>query len=203
VALLRKHTYYEALEWAFPKDTVSWLGSIKRQTKTTMNRLVLPVLDAHDEKGLNPRTLKGLTVIEETRGEFKWNNYYFPEFGPARYCYSVPQQLVLPLGGRRYKVSFKSTSDGSGIPTGGEITFVLTDEPETTYSTLKRGNPPVTAFGQPVFIQNTVTPSLDGRCASNLMTLETGWGDAGNINLLCALDEKGVPAKVWFEASCC
>ena len=99
MALLRKHTYYEALEWAFPKDTVSWLGSIKRQTKTTMNRLVLPVLDAHDEKGLNPRTLKGLTVIEETRGEFKWNNYYFPEFGPARYCYSVPQQLVLPLGG--------------------------------------------------------------------------------------------------------
>ena len=33
-----------------------------------------------------------------------------------------------------------------------------------------------------------MTPSLDGRCASNLMTLETGWGDAGNINLLCALE---------------
>jgi hypothetical protein len=47
---------------------VSWLGSIKRQTKTTMNRLVLPVLDARNEKELNHRTLKGLTVIEETRG---------------------------------------------------------------------------------------------------------------------------------------
>ena len=55
-----------------------------------MNRLVLPGLDARNEKELNPRTLKGLTVIEETRGGFKRNNYSFPEFGPARYLLSSP-----------------------------------------------------------------------------------------------------------------
>jgi hypothetical protein len=168
-----------------------------------MNQIVLPVIDAYSEKGPDPKALKGLTGIEETRGNLEWNIYYLPEFGPARYYYSPPPQLVLPLGERRYKVSFESETDGSGIPAGGKITFIPTEEPETRYSTKRMGTPPVTAFGQPVFIQNTVTPSLDGRCASNLMTLETGWGDAGNINLLCALDDQGVPAKVWFEASCC
>jgi len=57
-------------------------------------------------------------------------------------------------------------------------------------------------FGQPNFGQNTVIPELDGKCAMNLCTLNTGWGDMGNVNLMFNVDSEGVPCAVWFEASC-
>jgi len=57
-------------------------------------------------------------------------------------------------------------------------------------------------FGQPVFIQNSIFPSYNGKSACHLATLDTGWGDSGNVNIMVALDD-GVPVKVWFEASCC
>jgi hypothetical protein len=58
-------------------------------------------------------------------------------------------------------------------------------------------------FGQPVFIQNPIFPEYEGRSAYHLATLETGWGDSGNINIMIALDADGVPVQAWFEASCC
>ena len=86
----------------------------------------------------------------------------------------------------------------------GTVAFIPTTDPQTYY--LPGGPnvrlPYLTVFGQPRFIQNPVFPGLHGVCASNLFTLETGWGDAGNLNVLCALDEEGIPAKVWHEASC-
>jgi len=61
----------------------------------------------------------------------------------------------------------------------------------------------VNFFGHPYFIQGTPINAYEGRCAMNLVTLETGWGDAGNVNILFACDEQGVPCRVWCEASCC
>lgn len=65
-----------------------------------------------------------------------------------------------------------------------------------------RPHVPVRFFGVPDFIQNSIFPALGGKAAQNLVTLETGWGDCGNVNLLFACDAEGVPCKVWFEASC-
>jgi hypothetical protein len=58
-------------------------------------------------------------------------------------------------------------------------------------------------FGQPFFIQSEMTPNYEGRSAFNLVTVEGGWGDSGNLNIMIGLDTDGVPAKAWFEASCC
>jgi hypothetical protein len=58
-------------------------------------------------------------------------------------------------------------------------------------------------FGQPTFIQNEIFPMRNGRVAMNLCTLETDWGDSGNVNILFICDEAGIPTEVWFEASCC
>jgi len=58
-------------------------------------------------------------------------------------------------------------------------------------------------FGQPNFIQNNIFPVFNGRSAMALCSIETGWGDSGNINILFACDDNGVPCRVWFEASCC
>jgi hypothetical protein len=61
----------------------------------------------------------------------------------------------------------------------------------------------VVVFGQPRFIQNPIFPTHEGRPAMHLMTLETGWGDSGNVNILFACDDNGVPCAAWMEASCC
>lgn len=58
-------------------------------------------------------------------------------------------------------------------------------------------------FGQPHFLQNEMFPVHEGRCAMHLMTLDTEWGDAGNVNLMFHLDADGIPCALWFEASCC
>jgi len=60
----------------------------------------------------------------------------------------------------------------------------------------------IVLFGQPDFIQNPIFPIYNGRSAGHLITLNTGWGDSGNINIMLALTKKGKPAKAWFEASC-
>jgi hypothetical protein len=58
-------------------------------------------------------------------------------------------------------------------------------------------------FGQPIFIQNAIYPVYNGRMAMALVSVEAGWGDSGNYNVMFACDENGVPCRAWFEASCC
>jgi hypothetical protein len=60
----------------------------------------------------------------------------------------------------------------------------------------------VTFFGQPRFIQNEMSPAHNGRAGMCLASLNTEWGDAGNVNILFACDDNGVPCRAWFEASC-
>jgi hypothetical protein len=57
-------------------------------------------------------------------------------------------------------------------------------------------------FGQPQFIQGEIFPVHDGVLAYHLATLNTEWGDLGNVNILFSCDKSGKPCKVWFEASC-
>ena len=59
------------------------------------------------------------------------------------------------------------------------------------------------AFGQPYFKQGESINVHEGRCAMCLMTLETGWGDSGNVNIMFACDEDGVPCRVWFNSASC
>jgi hypothetical protein len=175
-----------------------------------MNKILLRTVDAALESE-EPATLRGTFVREKHACCGKdYSHYGLPEFGPARLFYDGfrlihHEGVVVSLGGRLYRVRFIPVGDnGSGAPDGGTVEFIPTTDPQTYH--LPGGPnvrlPYLTFFGQPRFIQNPVFPGLDGVCASNLFTLETGWGDAGNLNVLCALDDEGIPAKVWHEASC-
>lgn len=59
----------------------------------------------------------------------------------------------------------------------------------------------VQVFGRPEWIQNSYIPIHEDRTARCLAVLNTGHGDCGNVNLLFACDEQGVPCRVWFESS--
>jgi len=177
-----------------------------------MKRILLRTVDAALESK-EPATLRGTFVRERHtfRGK-KYSVYGLPEFGSARLYYDGfrlihHEGVVISLGGRLYRVRFipvGAIDHSSGAPDGGTVEFISTTDPETYH--LPGGPnvrlPYLTFFGQPRFIQNPVFPDVNGVCASNLFTLETGWGDAGNLNVLCALDKEGIPAKVWHEASC-
>ena len=175
-----------------------------------MNRILLRTVDAALESK-EPATLRGTFVREKhTFCGKDYSHYGLPEFGPDRLFYDGfrlihHEGVVVSLGARLYRVRFRPAGDNdSGAPDGGTVEFIPTTDAQTYY--LPGGPnvrlPYLTFFGQPRFIQNPVFPGLDGVCASNLFTLETGWGDAGNLNVLCALDGEGIPAKVWHEASC-
>ena len=174
-----------------------------------MERILLRTVDAAFESE-DPATLKGAYVRE--RHAFRGKDYPvygLPEFGPARLYYDGFRLIhhdgvVVTLEGRFYRVRFMPSSVNGGAPEGGTLEFTPTTTPQTYY--LPGGPnvrlPYLTFFGQPRFIQNPVFPELNGVCASNLFTLETGWGDAGNLNVLCALNQEGIPARAWHEASC-
>jgi len=179
---------------------------MSKEMKSILLRTVEAALESKE-----PATLRGTFVRQ--RHTFCGKNYSvygLPEFGSARLYYDGfrlihHEGVVISLGGRLYRVRFIPVGDnGSGAPDGGTVEFIPTRYPETYH--LPGGPnvrlPYLTFFGQPRFIQNPVFPDVNGVCASNLFTLETGWGDAGNLNVLCALDREGVPAKVWHEASC-
>ena len=179
---------------------------MSKEMKSILLRTVEAALESKE-----PATLRGTFVRQ--RHTFCGKNYSvygLPEFGSARLYYDRfrlihHEGVVISLGGRLYRVRFIPVGDnGSGAPDGGTVEFIPTRDPETYH--LPGGPnvrlPYLTFFGQPRFIQNPVFPDVNGVCASNLFTLETGWGDAGNLNVLCALDKEGIPATVWHEASC-
>ena len=157
-----------------------------------------------ETEGLNEeaaKNLEGLGTTPEVYGEYTYYRYTFPEFGPARYYQPSPRELILKLGDQNYLV-IPDVGGEDEYPMGGTITFCPTSKPETPFS-LEKTNCGIIAFGQPRFIQSPVLCGADGRSASHLMTLETGWGDCGNINILLLLDKDGKPSRAWMEASCC
>lgn len=143
-----------------------------------------------------------LGIESKMYGKYECFTYTYPEFGPARFYKPTPEELVLRLGNQNY-IIITQLDDSSGVPEKGKITFIPTDKQETPFHTDKEKQGYMTAFGQPNFIQSEVLCGANGKSACHLLTLETGWGDAGNVNILCFLDDNGIPAKAWVEASCC
>lgn len=137
-----------------------------------------------------------------------------PELGKALYFsgkFSPYKGVVVDIKGKRYKVSF-SEGDYNDEPwdaRGKFVTFEPSDEPLSVADRpapdrFHRGWHNFHVFGQPHWIQNPVYPlDLRGKPCYHLMSIENGWGDSGNYNILIGFDENDVPNVAYFEASCC
>jgi hypothetical protein len=103
-----------------------------------MERILLRTVDAASESK-DPARLRGAYVRE--RHTFRGKDspvYGLPEFGPPRLYYDGSRLIhrdgvVIPMGGRLYRVRFIPVSDNGGVPEGGTVEFIPTTDPETYY----------------------------------------------------------------------
>lgn len=138
-----------------------------------------------------------------------YDSWALPEIGPARYFYGVDRP-VIPLAGKRFRVWVEYDDwDDPGSPDGKRLRLEETLDPETVPNRespprARRGGHSLHVFGQPHWIQGESFPAgPDGRPCYNLITVENGWGDSGNWNVLVDLGDDGLPTVAYFEASCC
>ena len=138
-----------------------------------------------------------------------YDSWLLPEIAPARYFYAE-ERPVVPLAGSRFRVHVAYDDwDAPYDAEGKRLVLEETADPETAPD---REAPPrgccgghrVQVFGQPNWIQNPHFPAgPDGAPCRHLITMENGWGDSGNWNVLVHLGEDGLPSVAYFEASCC
>jgi hypothetical protein len=124
-----------------------------------------------------------------------------------------PEGIVVAIRGRNYRVSLRVLAGGRDSDheaRGKTLILVPTDEPATPSDVrvarvaTSRSRREYQFFGQPVWVQNAHYPAdLRGEPCSHLVTVENGWGDMGNWNILVGFDADGVPNVAYFEASCC
>lgn len=137
--------------------------------------------------------------------------YLLPELGPARYFSLRVRDFVVAIRGRRYRVVINLANRRRDEPwesEGKSVTLIPTDDPETEPDRA----PPLPGYigghyyqflGRPRWIQNDHFPAgTTGEPCYNLVTIEDGWGDAGNHNILISLDSEGYPDRAYHEASC-
>jgi hypothetical protein len=126
--------------------------------------------------------------------------YLLPSFGEE---FTVSETYpIVEVMGRRYKVDVRDDRSSQPWDAAGK-TLVLTEVTEPQSQKMKASRFSFYRFfGQPQFVQGEVYPAHDGKPCYHFLTVENGWGDAGNWNIFLALDDNGLPKAAYFEASC-
>lgn len=111
-------------------------------------------------------------------------------------------QPVIEIKGKKYQVVIQDDGREPWDEEGKTLLLIPTTAP------LTKGDPGnrrsfYNFFGQPTWRQNTYYPTHKGKPCYHLVTVEDGWGDNGNRNILLGFDENDMPEAAYFEASCC
>jgi hypothetical protein len=133
---------------------------------------------------------------------------YLPSLGDPLYFSSRHSRgIVVEIRGLRYLVQFEDVGHGEAWEVNGK-SLILTEtvEPLTVPDAKLhdwRGGYEYKFFGQPTWVQTHWYPvDARGNPCCHLLTIENGWGDAGNFNILLGIKDD-VPSEAYFEASCC
>ena len=141
-----------------------------------------------------------------------WKNFreedliktYLPEIGPPIYFSTLAKGVVIEIKGKRYRFTFEEDHYFDPYEADGKsITLTPTNDPLTLPDANKE-NYYLKFFGQPEWVQTSWYPAdLNGNPCYHLVTIESGWGDNGNYNILIGFNENNEPNVAYFEASCC
>jgi hypothetical protein len=162
-------------------------------------------------------TIKHELTIEDCEyyDSVGWKNYrednhietLLPTLGQPLYFHGNHDPIVIQIKGINYEFNFKEYSYEEPWKAEGKfITLLETDKPTTSPDSLTshyRRSYYYKFFGQPTWVQGPIYPAYKGKPCYNLVTIENGWGDCGNYNILVGLDDDNIPAVAYFEASCC
>jgi hypothetical protein len=185
-------------------------------TEITAIRLELEyIYHAKHDKTLFERRENELTEEDhEFYNKYGWDNfrpenhidYLYPTLGESLY-FLKSTNPVIEINRVRYKLSFDFNYDYKPYEAEGKaIVLTPTDEPLSKSDNVKvanRHNFYMQIFGQPRWVQGDHYIVHNGKPCYHLATIETGWGDSGNYNILIGCDDQGVPTVAYFEASCC
>lgn len=181
-----------------------------------MREIALDLKEIYEAEVASKEKLQ-LMEQELTEEEIEWYNehgwqyhseeYLLPTLGETLYL-NDDVDPVVEINGKRWKVVFDFNYNYGEVyeAKGKRVIFKETKDPLTKSSVPKSRNRHewfMQVFGQPVWIQNQYYPAYKGEPCFHLATLEIGWGDSGNFNILIACDKQGDPIVAFFEASCC
>ena len=153
-----------------------------------------------------------------------WKNFHeddlteikLPELGDPIYfserhsLHDPENRIVVEIRGRRYQFFLHDHyRNERSRPDGKSIELTPTELPLTVPDASSRpgewrGWYYLKFFGQPTWVQGAKygCDSL-GNPLHQLLTIESGWGDCGNENILVGFDQDGNVSEAFFEASCC
>jgi hypothetical protein len=126
----------------------------------------------------------------------------FPSLGES--CgFNSLKNVVIPIKGMNYEVEWQEDYNFKPYdPTGKVLLLTPTEKPASASNGTERSW--YRFFGQPRFVQNPMyVLDLLGNPCYHFLTIENGWGDAGNFNIQIGFDEQDIPNFAYFEASCC
>lgn len=183
----------------------------------------LPLRDIYEAGHIDRSQLETVdTFTQDDQNRFDkkgWDGYHpddfvktlLPSLGEPRYLSSRRSKVpVVSLGGKRFKVEILSDDRHEHWEAKGKVLLLEeTDEPESRSDCVApernfRGSHYWQFFGQPTWVQSEFFPAgSNGKPCSHFVTVENGWGDSGNWNILVSLGDDGLPVEAYFEASCC
>ena len=128
--------------------------------------------------------------------------HLLPTLGEELRFGSAGNRAVVSIRGRNYRVEIDLQHENERDWDYGRsrVTLTPTDSPATAPD----GGGDYRFFGQPRWVQGRYFPGdARGGACRHLVTVENGWGDSGNVNILVGLDPDGIPEVGYIEASCC
>jgi hypothetical protein len=124
--------------------------------------------------------------------------------------HSIFDGVVVQVKGTKYLVQFEDKNDEPYNVDGKFLILTPTVKPLSVpdrdksddWSKRHRGHY-LQFFGQPSWVQGPVYPTdVRGNACYHFLTIENGWGDCGNFNILLGLNGD-IPSEAYFEAACC
>jgi len=162
----------------------------------------------------HPQNIVNLTPYTKSCYGATWTEYRYPEIAPPQYYNINPQEgIVAKIFGNKWFIQYFPEYDRDDIPIGGIVKFTKTNgkltKPDfklpknrSLDTEFRISSYRIKLFGTPAFIQSPEFPAMNSLAPFNLITHESGWGDAGNENILAWFDANGIPINACLEASC-
>lgn len=196
--------------------------------KTYQKGIVLPLQEVSrlvPELRLEKITYEMTPELIEYYDDIGWSNFsqsaleqiVLPSLGePLCFSekFSIQDGLVAEIRGNRFKIIYSEDGIAEAYEVQGkQIQLIPTQEPLSVPDAIsyhrehrlvrKAHSFYLQLFGQPNWVQMPMYPAdSEGNPCFHLLTIENGWGDCGNFNIVVGMRDD-LPFEAYLIAACC